>query len=124
MDTICNSEPALSKLIGDLREAWRLHKYLKVKWTTGKKRSLDQNALAFSWYAQVASELREQSERDKIVRLRRLILRASAVLETVEYDNDPPQRVVDLTNELRSVNREKLGICDAAMIAQQENGNE
>ena len=61
MDTICNSEPALSKLIGDLREAWRLHKYLKVKWTTGKKRSLDQNSLSHVWYAQIAEELREDT---------------------------------------------------------------
>lgn len=56
-----NSEPLLSKLIGDLRQQWREHKFLRVSVKTGKDRSLDQNAIAHAWYQQVADELREQS---------------------------------------------------------------
>ena len=59
-----NSEIALQTLIGDVRELWRVHRYLKVKVTTGKVRSLDQNAISHTWYEQVARELREESARD------------------------------------------------------------
>ncbi len=45
---------------------------------------------------------------DEIERLRELILRASAVLETVDYETDPPMRVVALMDELRAVNRSVL----------------
>ena len=56
-----NSEPSLSKLIGDLRELWREHKFLRVAIKTGKDRSLDQNAIAHAWFSQIANELREQT---------------------------------------------------------------
>jgi len=56
-----NSEPLLSKLIGDLRELWREHKYLRVTIKTGKDRSLDQNAILHAWITQIANELREQT---------------------------------------------------------------
>lgn len=56
-----NSEPTLSKLIGDLRELWREHKFLRVSIKTGKDRSLDQNAISHAWYQQIATELREQT---------------------------------------------------------------
>lgn len=59
--TYVNSEPLLSKLIGDLRELWREHKYLRVTIKTGKDRSLDQNAILHAWITQIANELREQT---------------------------------------------------------------
>ena len=58
--TYVNSEPSLSKLIGDLREMWREHKFLRVAIKTGKDRSLDQNAILHAWIGQIANELREQ----------------------------------------------------------------
>lgn len=58
-----NSEIALQSFIGDLREMWRVRKFLTVKVTEGRHRSLDQNAISHVWYAQVARELREDTER-------------------------------------------------------------
>lgn len=59
--TVVNSDALLSRLVGDLREAFREYKYLRVSWKTGKDRSLDQNAISHAWYEQVAAELREDS---------------------------------------------------------------
>jgi len=47
-------------------------------------------------------------ENNEFDRLRGLILRATAELEIVEYDNDPPARVSALLDELRAVNRGAL----------------
>lgn len=58
-EAIVNSEVALQRAIGDLREDWKQHKFLRLKWTAGAKRSLDQNSIAHVWYEQVARELRE-----------------------------------------------------------------
>lgn len=58
---IVNSEQALSRCIGDLREQWKVHKFLRVTTKTGKDRSLDQNAISHAWYEQVALELREDT---------------------------------------------------------------
>ena len=54
-----NSELSLQRLIGDMREMFRQHKFVKVTAKTGKKRSLEQNALQHAWYEQIAQELRE-----------------------------------------------------------------
>ena len=54
-----NSESALQSMIGDLRELFAAHKFLKVSAKTGKARSLDQNAISHAWYEQLARELRE-----------------------------------------------------------------
>ena len=54
-----NSESALQSMIGDLRELFAVHKFLKVSAKTGKARSLDQNAISHAWYEQLARELRE-----------------------------------------------------------------
>lgn len=56
---VVNSEMLLSKLIGDVREQFAAHHYLRVTLRTGKDRSLDQNAVTHAWYSQVAEELRE-----------------------------------------------------------------
>lgn len=66
MEWIVNSEPALHKLLGDLREQFRQHKYLKVKASTGKKRTLDQNAILHAWYTQMALEDRQHSLQEHI----------------------------------------------------------
>lgn len=57
---IANSEPALQKMLGDLRELWREHKYLRVTAKAGKARSLPQNALQHAWYTQMAMEDRQE----------------------------------------------------------------
>lgn len=54
-----NSESSLQRFIGDIREAFRSDKYLKVTAKSGKPRSLPQNALQHAWYEQIAQELRE-----------------------------------------------------------------
>lgn len=59
---ILNSETSLQSFIGELRELWHKHKFVKVKTTTGRKRSLDQNAISHVWYAQMAREDRQHDE--------------------------------------------------------------
>lgn len=58
---ILNSQETLSAFIGDLREQWKAHKWLRVTVKTGKPRTLDQNAISHAWYEQVSRELREDS---------------------------------------------------------------
>ena len=45
---------------------------------------------------------------DELERLRGVVLRATAELATVEYDNDPPSRVITLLDEMRAINRSAL----------------
>lgn len=52
-----NSEPSLQSALGEIRELWKAHKWLKVTVQTSKPRSLDQNAISHSWYLQLAREL-------------------------------------------------------------------
>jgi hypothetical protein len=60
MSTITiNSEVSLQTFIGDIREQWNRHKFLRVTVKAGKDRSLDQNAISHAWYEQLARELRE-----------------------------------------------------------------
>lgn len=59
MQAVVNSQDKLSQVIGDLREAWERHKFLRLSWKVGSDRSLDYNALSHVWYEQVANELRE-----------------------------------------------------------------
>lgn len=54
-----NSDSALSRFIGDMRELYSANKYVKVSARTGKARSNDQNAIGHAWYEQIANELRE-----------------------------------------------------------------
>lgn len=56
---IINSDTSLQSVIGDLREMYRQHRYVKVNAKTGKARSLDQNGISHVWYEQLARELRE-----------------------------------------------------------------
>ena len=59
---IVNSEVALQSAIGELRELFRAHKFLRLNVRTGKGRSLDQNAISHAWYAQMAREDRQDDE--------------------------------------------------------------
>lgn len=54
-----NSESALQSFIGDIRQLFGQHRYIKASVKTGKARSLDQNAISHTWYEQIARECRE-----------------------------------------------------------------
>lgn len=56
-----NSEKMLSKALGDIREWYAKNRYVRVQMSTGKRRSLDQNAISHVWYEQVAEDLREDT---------------------------------------------------------------
>ena len=56
---IINSEASVQSFIGDVRELFRQHKYLKVSVKAGKDRSLDQNSISHLWYEQLSRELKE-----------------------------------------------------------------
>ena len=59
---IVNSDVSLQSAIGDLREAFKTHRFLRVTVKTGMARSLDQNAISHAWYQQMARELREDDD--------------------------------------------------------------
>ncbi|WP_238389796.1 hypothetical protein [Pseudoxanthomonas koreensis] len=59
---IVNSDTALQSAIGELREQYRAHRFLRLNVRTGKARSLDQNAISHAWYQQLARECREDDE--------------------------------------------------------------
>lgn len=54
------SDTTLSQAIGEVRAAYAKHRRLKVVIRAGK-RSLDHNALSHIWYAQVSTELRQDT---------------------------------------------------------------
>lgn len=57
-----NSAESLQQLLGDVREKWNKHKFLRVSIKTGKDRSIDQNSITHAWYAQIARELQDETE--------------------------------------------------------------
>ena len=59
MNAVINSDASLQSFIGEIREMYRVHRYVKATAKTGKARSLDQNAISHAWYEQIARELRE-----------------------------------------------------------------
>jgi hypothetical protein len=61
MKKTVNSDTALQDLIGDLRETYKVHRFIKVTYTTGKARSQDQNEISHVWYEQISRELREDT---------------------------------------------------------------
>lgn len=61
MQITVNSDTSLQQAIGDLRELYKQHRFVRVKMTTGKARSLDQNSTAHVWYEQIAREMREDT---------------------------------------------------------------
>lgn len=62
MDLVVNSDPALQTAIGELREQYRLHRFVKVSLKAGKARSLNQNDISHAWYQQMAREDRQDDE--------------------------------------------------------------
>lgn len=56
---IINSAESLQIALGDLRDLWNQHRYLRLNVKTGKDRTLDFNAQSHVWYEQLARELRE-----------------------------------------------------------------
>ena len=56
-----NSEILLQSFIGDMRELWAAHKFVKASVKTGTDRSLPQNSISHAWYEQLARELREDN---------------------------------------------------------------
>lgn len=62
MDFTLTTDAALSRAFGEVREMFRLHGFVKLKATVGKKRSTDQNSISHAWYGQLATELREDDE--------------------------------------------------------------
>lgn len=61
MQITVNSDTTLQQAIGDLRDLFKQHRFVRVKMTTGKARSLDQNGISHVWYEQIARELREDT---------------------------------------------------------------
>lgn len=59
---VINSDQSLQSFIGEIRELYRQHRYIKATTKTGKARSLDQNAISHAFYEQIARELREDDE--------------------------------------------------------------
>lgn len=59
MELTIYSDASLHHALGELRQAFKAHKFLRLRVKAGKARSLDQNALSHAWYEQVARELRE-----------------------------------------------------------------
>ena len=59
MNAIINSDASLQSFIGEIREMYRVHRYVKATAKTGKARSLDQNAISHAWYEQLSREMRE-----------------------------------------------------------------
>ena len=58
---LINSDISLQAALGDLRELYEQHKYIKLSVRTGKDRSKSQNDITHVWYEQIARELKEDS---------------------------------------------------------------
>lgn len=57
---VINSSESLQRALGDLRDMWGQHKFLRLNIKTGKDRSLDFNAISHVWYEQIARENKEE----------------------------------------------------------------
>ena len=58
---VINGVTSLHLTLGELRSLFDRHKFLKITVRAGKDRSLDQNAISFAWYEQLARELKEEN---------------------------------------------------------------
>ena len=63
MRLIANSQESLQRALGDIREEWARHKYLRIDVKAGRSRTIDQNSLTHAWYEQLSRELREDDAR-------------------------------------------------------------
>ena len=59
-----NSMESFRYAVGKLRDLQKEHRYIKLSVTIGKDRSREQNALAWTWYKQIADERGEDSTED------------------------------------------------------------
>ena len=57
-DIAIYSDSTLAQALGEVRDAYRAHKRIKVKVSTGQ-RSMSQNDISHAWYEQIAAELHE-----------------------------------------------------------------
>lgn len=53
---------SMQRAIGDLRQMFAEHGFLKLDVKAGKARSIPQNSITHAWYGQIARELREDNE--------------------------------------------------------------
>lgn len=58
-DFLINSDTSLQTFLGDVREQFTKHRYIRADLKFGRDRTADQNALIHVWFAQIARELRE-----------------------------------------------------------------
>lgn len=58
---IVNSDESLQRFIGEVRQQYQAHRYLRISIKTGKARTLPQNNITHVWYEQIARELPEDS---------------------------------------------------------------
>ena len=58
------TDAKLSACVGTIRALLRKQGWVRVSWSADKGRSVSQNALAHSWYGQIASELGDRTERE------------------------------------------------------------
>lgn len=56
---IVNSDESLQRFMGELRNQYQAHRYLRISIKTGKARTLPQNDITHVWYSQIARELPE-----------------------------------------------------------------
>ena len=59
---VINSTDSLQRVFGELREAFGIHKFLRLNLKTGKDRSISFNDLSHAWYQQLARELPQDDE--------------------------------------------------------------
>lgn len=58
---IVNSDESLQRFLGDVRQQYLEHRYLRISIKTGKSRTIPQNDITHVWYGQIARELPEDS---------------------------------------------------------------
>lgn len=88
-----NSKQSLSKAIGTLRETFDKAKYFTLSIKTGKKRTLNQNAILHAWCEQVSLELGEHTPMQIKCLVKYHI--ACPMLRADEYYNDTYLTVID-----------------------------
>ncbi|MBU4609165.1 hypothetical protein IMZ29_00920 [Achromobacter sp. GG226] len=56
---VINSDESFQRFMGEVRQQYAAHRFLRASLKTGKDRSGPQNNLTHAWYEQIARELRE-----------------------------------------------------------------
>lgn len=64
MRLFANSERSLTELIQTVRDTWAEKRYVRVTLTTGRDRTLEQNALWFAMYKRISETLGDGSPED------------------------------------------------------------